>query len=67
MDHRISIGSIAKDMITGFEGMVTGVAEYIGGDRSYLIEAQYSDKEDSRWIRSYRVETVETAECPPAE
>lgn len=52
-DSRGMIGSVARDSITGFSGVVTGVCSYITGcDQALLQPEAKSDGEfvESRWF-----------------
>ena len=52
------MGSTAKDLITGFEGIVTGRAEYITGCDQYLLQPKVKDGAhvEGRWFDDNRLE-----------
>ncbi len=55
------IGMKAKDVVTGFEGVVTGVVDYLTGCRQLLLTpAAKMDGtvQDARWIDEDRCEAV---------
>jgi hypothetical protein len=57
----IELGKKAKDKITGFEGLLTGRAQYITGCDQYLLTPQVSDSgtlQESRWVDEGRVEVI---------
>jgi len=56
-------GDQAKDMITGFEGVITGRADYITGCNQYLIQPIKEDGEfiESRWMDENRLEIIKKA------
>ena len=41
---KIKLGSLAKDKITGFEGVITGRAEYLTGCNQYVLQPICNDK-----------------------
>ena len=47
----------AKDKITGFEGIITGVARYITGCDQYLVQpkAKGGDHKDALWFDEGRL------------
>ncbi|AOF89037.1 hypothetical protein [Sinorhizobium sp. RAC02] len=51
------LGMMAKDVITGFSGIITGRVNYITGCDQYLLSPQ-SDKEP-RWFDEQRLEVNE--------
>lgn len=59
----ISNGDKVKDKVTGFEGTVTGVAEYLTGCRQVLIQPPVKDGEfkDGRWMDDGRLEVTGTS------
>lgn len=54
----ITLGATAKEIITGFEGIVTGRASYITGCDQYLVSPRGGDKEP-RWFDEQRLEVSE--------
>lgn len=55
--NMINLGATAKDIITGFEGVVTGRASYLTGCDQYLVSPR-GDKE-ARWFDEQRLEVDE--------
>lgn len=55
------LGIEVKDKITGFTGVITGLANYITGCDQYLVQPQgEGDKyPDSRWIDEGRLSPTE--------
>jgi len=58
----IQLGSRAKDMITGFKGIVLGRAEYLTGCNQVLIVPEGLDKDgrrqDGEWLDEQRVKQL---------
>jgi len=55
-----TLGTKAKDNITGFEGIITASIQYIHGDTQYFLEAPVKDgKAENAWIVEDRLEAVE--------
>lgn len=54
----IKLGATAKEIITGFEGVVTGRASYITGCDQYLVSPRGGDK-DPKWFDEQRLEVIE--------
>lgn len=55
----IKLGVKAKDKITGFEGVVTGHADYLTGCDQYLLSPTVDDKGGKRegaWFDDQRLE-----------
>ncbi|MGN6451310.1 MAG: hypothetical protein ACTHLK_22500 [Brucella intermedia] len=50
----ITLGATAKDIITGFEGVVTGRASYLTGCDQYLISPR--GEKEARWFDEQRLE-----------
>lgn len=64
MAGKTILGSRVRDVITGFEGTVTGRAEYISGCHQALIAPALSADgamRDSQWIDEQRLERVGSA------
>jgi hypothetical protein len=59
----IENGDRVKDRVTGFEGVVTGVGEYITGCRQCLVQPSARDGkyEDGRWLDDDRLELLQEA------
>jgi len=57
---RINLGDRAKDIVTGFEGTVTGKASYLTGCDQYVITPDASDGKmnDAGWFDENRVEVI---------
>jgi hypothetical protein len=57
---KIELGSRVSDKITGFEGVVTGRAQYLHGVDNALVEAVVGTdgKLISEWIAETRLELV---------
>ena len=62
MAKDIEIGDRIRDKITSFEGIATGLAEYLNGCRQFLITPEKTDKEgkkiDGLWIDEQTLEVV---------
>jgi hypothetical protein len=55
----IKLGVKAKDKITGFEGVVSGHADYLTGCDQYLVTPTVDEKggaRDGRWFDEQRLE-----------
>lgn len=50
----IKLGATAKDVITGFEGVVTGRASYLTGCDQYLLSPR--GEKEARWFDGQRLE-----------
>jgi hypothetical protein len=53
MAERIELGSLVKDSVTGFEGVVTGRSEYITGCAQILVQPpvkRNGEFVESRWF-----------------
>lgn len=57
----IELGNTVRDKYTGFQGMVTGRAEYISGHVSFQVETTVMNdgKPVTEWIASERLEVVD--------
>jgi hypothetical protein len=57
---KIELGSKVRDRITGFEGVVTGRAQYLHGVDNALVEALTGNdgEQHSEWIAETRLELV---------
>ena len=53
----IELGATAKDIVTGFEGVVTGRAQYLTGCDQYVITPKVSggDFKEGRWFDENRL------------
>ena len=62
--RRFEFGTRARDVVTGFEGTVTGHVSYMTGCDQYILTPRV-DKDgkvvDSRWFDELRLEAVEAA------
>lgn len=57
----ISLGIVAKDKITGFQGTVTGICQYISGCNQALLAPRVDDKGAARegaWFDLQRLEQI---------
>lgn len=56
----IKLGQKARDKVTGFEGILTGKAQYLYGCTQYCIvpPAKDSKIEDSHWFDEGRIEVI---------
>lgn len=64
MAHRINLGDIARDEITGFQGVVTARSQWLQGcDRLQLQPRDLDDGSirDPQWFDEPQVELVSTA------
>jgi hypothetical protein len=65
----IELGDKAKDMVTGFEGVVTGKAEYITGCVRFQIECGSPDKKSkstySDWVDEVRLKLIKKGVFKP--
>ncbi len=58
---RFDLGSTARDIITNFEGVVTGRCQYLTGCTQYLLQPRGSAKApagESRWIDEGKLDLV---------
>lgn len=60
----IELGKSAKDIVTGFEGVVTGRVEYLTGCNQYLVASKCKDGSESKsnWYDENRL-TILDAEA----
>lgn len=59
-ENMLELGMKARDKITGFEGVVTAIAQYLGEETRFLVEARVKDgKTSERWFCSSRLEICE--------
>lgn len=62
MAFKIEMGVKVRDIINGFEGVVTGRAEYVTGCNQYIVCPTGLDKDgkmrDSSWFDEGRLEVV---------
>ena len=58
---RINLGDKAKDIVTGFEGTVTGHAKYLTGCDQYVLTPPAIDGKlnDAGWFDENRIEVLE--------
>lgn len=57
----ISLGTRAKDRLTGFTGVIVGITQWLGGCVRYGIQAQKLKDEkpvDVEWFDDHRVEPI---------
>ena len=56
----IQLGVPAKDVITGFEGVITGRASYITGCDQYVIAPKSKDGnyQEGRWFDENRIQVL---------
>lgn len=56
----IKLGQKAKDKVTGFEGILTGMARYLYGCDQYCIVPPVIDGKigDSQWFDEGRIEVI---------
>lgn len=59
----INLGDIAKDKITGFEGVITGKASYLTGCDQYCIQPKVKDGDsgncpDAKWFDEGRIDPI---------
>jgi len=57
---RISLGDKAKDVVTGFEGTVTGHCQYLTGCDQYVLTPPAREGKiiDSGWFDENRIEVI---------
>lgn len=58
---KLKLGQKAKDKITGFEGIVTGCAEYLTGCDQYVLQPKCEKQgtyPDGQWFDEGRLELV---------
>jgi len=70
MTSKFQHGDLARDVVTGFEGVVTGHADYITGCDQYLLSPRSKsadEKKDSFWLDENRLELVEPSVVNLAE
>ena len=57
--YKFEQGSTLKDVITGFEGVVTGRANFISGCNRYLLCVRNkTEKREDEWFDEQRLELV---------
>lgn len=55
----VQLGARVRDTVTGFEGTVTGLAEYLHESATARVTAQTgTDEAKERWIAEARLEPV---------
>ena len=61
MSFAIHHGIRVRDKITGFEGAVTGRADYITGCNQYLVSPEMDGKDfkESRWFDEQRLDVLD--------
>lgn len=58
-----NIGDKVKNRVSGFEGVITGRAEYLNGCRQYLISPPVDEKDgyrDAVWCDEQTLDVTET-------
>lgn len=62
----INLGQKAKDKITGFEGIITGRAEYLYGCTQFCIVPLAKDGKicDSQWFDEGRIQVIGSGILP---
>ena len=55
---KLKLGKRYKDTISGFEGVATGVADYLYGCRSVQLSGGTDGKVESEWFDEQRLEGV---------
>lgn len=57
----VNLGDRVTDTITGFEGAVTGIADYITGCRQCCVQPSAKDGkfEEARWFDDDRLDVLE--------
>jgi hypothetical protein len=61
--EEIKMGQTVKDLITGFEGVVTGHCEYISGCDQLLVQKKVDkdgNKQDGIWFDVQRLRVVDS-------
>lgn len=61
-NYQFNHGDILKDKITGFQGTVTGRADYLTGCNQYLIVPKVKkdgEWKDGRWFDEQRLEKID--------
>ena len=57
----VKLGSVVRDKVTGFNGIVVGSAEYINRNPIHLVEPKKNDDgclDSSVWINESRLEII---------
>lgn len=66
----INLGDVAKDKISGFAGIVTGVTSWLNGCRRFMLTPQKLDKDGkpraSEWFDDVQVVLVKSTATPKA-
>lgn len=60
----MQLGDKARDVVTGFTGIITGHAEHISGCDTYGLQPPVNDKGESveiRWFDENRIEVLQAA------
>ena len=59
---KFKLGARARDIVTGFEGIITGHARYLTGCDQFVLSAQSKDNKpaDGAWFDENRLEQVGT-------
>lgn len=63
MPRNIALGVKARDVVTGFTGIVTGKATYLTGCDQFCLTTQVDDKHESKgnWFDENRIEILDGA------
>ena len=60
-EFKFEMGATVRDKLTGFDGTITGRADYLNGCRQYLIKPRKLDDGkmiDGHWIDEQRLELM---------
>jgi hypothetical protein len=62
MNFKHELGDKARDVVTGFEGVIIGRAQHLTGCNTYGVQPPSKDgkKDDAAWFDEQRIETVES-------
>ena len=62
--RQLKLGQKARDVVTKFEGVLTGRATYLTGCDQYIVTPEVNDKgeaQDARWFDVNRLEIIDPA------
>jgi len=69
-DHKIEIGHVVRDVVSGMKGVATARVEYFGGATEIAIQAQAlkdGPTQDLKWAPETRIEYVRDSEGEPVK
>ena len=56
--HEFELGDYVEDKVTGFGGLITGIATYLYSETAYQVEPEDLGKTPSKWFAGGRLEYI---------